>query len=873
MRGAPTRAWAKLERADDGGPVAWHPLEDHCADVAAVMERLLADDVIRRRLARLAGLADLELPARARLCVLAALHDAGKVNHGFQRKCDPSARVVAGHVSPLVHGLFAIDPWLREGLRGALQLDLVASWGAERLLLAAVSHHGRPTIPVGREANPALWLAKDGSDPMGRIASLAERALEWFPEALGGTPSFPEAPELAHAFAGLMTWADWVASDASLFPFTEEGDPPRIGLARAHAARAWERTCLDPDPVRTALGPGFEWDRTFEFEPKPMQRAVLDLDVPAGGGVVVLEAETGSGKTEAALAWFLKLLGRGEVDGLYFALPTRSAAVEIHRRVAGDCARAFGEAAPPVTLAVPGYLRAATGGPAADGPALCTPEALWPDDDADRRRWRSWAEENAKRYLAGLVAVGTVDQVLLGALQVPHAHLRSAALLRQLLVIDEVHASDGYMTVLLEEILERHRAAGGHALLMSATLGAAVRARLTGAARPSLSASLAVGYPALTVASAATPPRVIGIHLEPRRKTVAVELRAIAREPGTVAALAIEAARAGARVIVLRNLVADAVATQLAVEAAATAADGVLLFQCERRFAPHHSRYAAEDRRLLDAALTSGLRKDGPAGGRVVVATQTVQQSLDLDCDLLVTDLCPMDVLLQRIGRLHRHERDRPSPFRNPRAVVLRPSEELGSFIRGRGEARGPCGIGSVYADLRQLEATRRLIAELEEFEIPLMNRELVEKSTHPEALEAIVRDAGDRWLAHAGTCVGAGLAKANQGQLNKFVWSEPYGDEGFAEGIEGTAKTRLGADDRLAVFARPLVSPFGATVQSVQVPSWLARGAGKEESPRLLEAVSGDSVRFLFGEQELLYDRLGLRRVAGQPEEGALSG
>src|SRR6266496_6388518 len=112
MRDSPTAPWGKLLQADDRSVVEWHPLIDHCADVAAVCERLLADDVLRRRLARLGGLDDLDGVAIARLCVLAALHDAGKANHGFQRKSDPDARDTEGHVGSLFQAMFSDEPGL-----------------------------------------------------------------------------------------------------------------------------------------------------------------------------------------------------------------------------------------------------------------------------------------------------------------------------------------------------------------------------------------------------------------------------------------------------------------------------------------------------------------------------------------------------------------------------------------------------------------------------------------------------------------------------------------------------------------------------------------------------------------------------------------
>ncbi|MDB4914145.1 MAG: CRISPR-associated helicase/endonuclease Cas3, partial [Gemmatimonadetes bacterium] len=182
--------------------------------------------------------------------------------------------------------------------------------------------------------------------------------------------------------------------------------------------------------------------------------------------ITILESETGSGKTEAALARFVTLFSAGKVDGLYFALPTRTAATQMHKRVFDATAMAFTEP-PPVILAVPGYLRVDdTEGRRHE---LARFDVLWPD--AERFRYRGWAAEGPKRYLAGCIVVGTVDQVLLSSLRVGHAHMRATSLMRMLLVVDEVHASDAYMTRILEDVLARHRRAGGHALLLSATLG------------------------------------------------------------------------------------------------------------------------------------------------------------------------------------------------------------------------------------------------------------------------------------------------------------------------------------------------------------------------------------------------------------------
>ena len=406
------------------------------------------------------------------------------------------------------------------------------------------------------------------------------------------------------------------------------------------------------------------------------------------GSISILEEETGGGKTEAALARFVKLFETGLVDGLYFALPTRTAATQIHRRVQAAVSRAFWTRRRWCSP-VPGYLMVDD----VSGERLAPFDVLWNDSDAERFRYRGWAAENAKRYLSGAVVVGTIDQVLLSSLMVSHAHLRATALLRHLLVVDEVHASDAYMGRILEHVLQRHRAAGGHALLLSATLAGEARFRLLNpgvpSARPGLQEAKRKSYPLLSHRGA----EARGIPVPPAGRNPSSRRRRQTRdEPtGSREAMALDAAAQGAKVLVIRNTVTDCVATQLALETAAAASDRTqLLFACQHVPAPHHSRFARADRAALDAALEARLGRTRPDGGCVVVATQTVQQSLDIDADLLLSDLCPSDVLLQRMGRLHRHARPRPESFGTPETLVLVPDRIWASELRNRVRPAGP---------------------------------------------------------------------------------------------------------------------------------------------------------------------------------------
>ena len=339
-----------------------------------------------------------------------------------------------------------------------------------------------------------------------------------------------------------------------------------------------------------------------------------------------------------------------------------------------------------------------------------------------------------------------MDQALLGALKVKNAHLRTACLARNLLVVDEVHASDAYMTEILAALLEAHGQAGGYALLMSATLGSVARRRWLGDADAmSLPDAIDVAYPAVSVRGGA-----IDAGENDQAKTVAMSIQPVMREPDVVAQLALDAARAGAKVLVVRNTVNYAVNTWQAVAELAAGPFDKLRMSVATLL--HHGRYAAGDRRLLDGRVEELLGKDSAprAGGCVVVGTQTLEQSLDIDADLLITDLCPVDVLLQRMGRLHRHTRDdRPAGYDAPRCIVLTPpGDDLSPLLDGGQDANGLGPHGYVYEDLRILQATLALIAEHPQWEIPEMNRLLVERATHPDAL-AEIEALGDAWKEH----------------------------------------------------------------------------------------------------------------------------
>ncbi|MFO0664567.1 MAG: CRISPR-associated helicase Cas3' [Polyangiaceae bacterium] len=652
-------------------------------------------------------------------------------------------------------------------------------------------------------------------------------------------------------------------------------------FARVRAQRAVERMGLVSEPARLSLGPQLlTFASVSEFEPRDAQQKTMSLPRDNEGSLTVLESETGSGKTEAALIRYLHLFHAGVVDGMMFALPTRTAATQLHRRVCAALDRAFPnrEVRPPVVLAVPGYLQVDD----ESGRRLPGFEVLWNDDADARLRYRGWAAEQPKRFLAGSVVVGTIDQVLLSSLRVGHAHLRATSLLRHLLVVDEVHASDSYMNRILEEVLRFHVQAGGQAFLMSATLGASVRQRLERAAfalEPrsqrdvSLSDALSIPYPAVHHATREGAGGVRAVEAPGLPKTVQVEIEQLADHPAQLAEKAMAMARQGARVLVLRNTVADAIETQGALETLATPKDEDLLFRIRDAVTLHHARFARSDRVLLDQAIEERLGKVAPnSGGCIVITTQTVQQSLDLDADVLLTDLAPMDVLLQRFGRIHRHrERDpfRLEAFVKPKAFVLVSDKPLEEQLRKDGEARGSHGVGTVYDDVLILEATRRRLIANSTLRIPEQNRELVEVTVHPEALGQLAAQLGGLWGKHHSHVHGTQFSHRGLALLNLVDRSQRFGRYTFQ--TNGVANeriaSRLGESDRRAVFGPESApeGPFGARVIELNIPGWLSRSAPADPDlrPTNVRMAGKDGSRgflFDFGSMTFRYDRLGLR-------------
>lgn len=637
-----TEFWGKARPRSDSGPV-WHPLAYHSLDVAAAMAAMLdIRPAWARAVASAAGLPVAE--ARHRLVLAAALHDLGKFACNFQQKAPELRRRLQPDA-----------PW-KSDIRGHGEIGagLWRSWpAAPRVLSAwargAFAHHGAP-VPTPPGVETAASAAS-----CAQASAYGDAVL-----ALLGPPSEERgrSGEAVWMVAGLVVLADWIGSNQAWFAYAEPDhdlaaywetarEQAAHAVAEASLAEAGPATQVD---LATLLG--------ADAGPTPLQ-AWAEAEAPvAEPQLYVVEDLTGAGKTEAALILAHRLIRSGAAEGLYWALPTMATANGLHARLQASYRRLFeAEGAAPSLVLAHGARDLNAGFQASIGRERDARYGAGTEQDISAEAFCAVfvAEDRKKTFLAQ-VGVGTIDQALLAVLPARHQTLRLAGLARRVLVVDEAHAYDAYMSEGLERLLQFHARHGGSAIVLSATLTSGQRARLAEAYGGAL--PIAVGadapFPFAT--------HVAGGHV---RETPLAASRGSRRDlacrrletPDEAMAALLARALAGGCGVYVRNTVADAVEAYAVLRTAAPPGVTVELF---------HARFAIGDRLDREHAAMARYGKASTAGqrqGRILVATQVVEQSLDLDFDAMATDLCPMDLLIQRAGRLHRHDRSgRPPP-------------------------------------------------------------------------------------------------------------------------------------------------------------------------------------------------------------------
>ena len=779
--------WAK-----SGEPVC-HGLLAHLLDVAAVAEVLLERES-QGTTVWFANLFGLPPSTAARtLAALAGLHDFGKATPGFQNKwCLGRDRDKASGL-PFSSDLGTTDHALASAkiLEEHLSNEAFPRPWVNAVLQALSAHHGynfaTQEIDGVREPRSDEWL---------RARKLLFAAY-WKSLAPNAGPDVEELPLSAVEWlAGLTSISDWIASNPEWFPLGERADGLYEHFLVAKALAGQALSAIGWPPYRSLLTNAATTSELITkmlagsqgmTSPRPLQvEGDRLLQEAKGATLLLVEAPMGEGKTELAFLAHLRLQLANQHRGLYVALPTQATGTAMFDRTEF-------------------FLRAFSSGMKLDmqlvhGASLLSERVehlrgIWGDDGEadDSIRSSAWFSQR-RRSLISPYGVGTVDQALLCTLNVKHHFVRIWGLSNRVVILDEVHAYDTYTTGLIENMLRWLKELGCSVVLMSATLSQRDR--------NSLMAAWGVGphqIPELAY------PRVIAADAEKVRGTSfasrpmpPIHLYAVSEDVESLAACALGCLDGGGRGAVIVNTVDRAQKLfQFLHERVSDDVD-LMLF---------HARYPAETRSEQEAKVLGTF--GGPAastqrpGKMLLIATQVAEQSLDIDFDFLLTDLAPVDLVLQRAGRLHRHERARPEAHRLARLYVAGLSPEyLPNMKTTAWEfVYDPYILGRTWAFLSR-ETMLCMPSDIDRLVQLVYDKEKeLPKDVSEQAQSWIEGDAWGEHLARSGKqrqqAINAPIDPRDEPQ-NAYL-SKPRGYEqgDFPFGVEN--RTRLG-DDSIAL-------------------------------------------------------------------------
>lgn len=647
-----------------------------------------------------------EVDGRRLMMWLAGVHDIGKATPAFACQVELLAEAMRAvglemrsrrgmgpdrRLAP--HGLagqLLLGEWLQErhgwtaGETGQFTVAVGGHHGVppERGQIKALDEHEELLRTPGRSGG--VWRQVQGEllDACAAEYGVGERLGVWRSVRL---------PQPVQVLLGaVVIVADWIASNPDLFPYF----PDAAGVSgEERCAAAWRGLDL-PAPWRAEEPVGgaqelfaARFALPVQAKIRPVQEAAFDLaremDAP---GLMVIEAPMGEGKTEAALAVAEVFAARSGAGGVFFALPTMATGNAMFSRLLEwlDRLPSSGGVRHSVHLAHSkaalnddftglmvrgGRVRAVDVDAPAASPVRWSQEVRRAGAELVAHAWL----RGRKRAMLASFAAGTIDQLLFAGLKSRHLALRHLAVAGKVVVIDEAHAYDAYMSVYLDQVLSWLGAYRVPVVVLSATLPTGRRRQLVAAyaGRAETDAEVGVGQGAYPVLTAVAPGGVPIVRCPATSgRGVDVRLERLADGLDVLADRLASELEGGGCVLVVRNTVKRVLETASVLRGrfgddAVTVAHSCFV-DVDR---------AAKDRDLLHRFGPPDKAAGRPTGGHIVVASQVAEQSLDVDFDLLVSDLCPVDLLLQRMGRLHRHQRgaahcERPPRLRTARCLL-----------------------------------------------------------------------------------------------------------------------------------------------------------------------------------------------------------
>ena len=731
--------WGKSRRGDHGGGDDYHLLCWHSLDVAAVGYWMVQRNIH--------GIADYlkrvklhdSIQAANFFAWLLCWHDIGKFSHSFQQLYIHddfnSTNQYVSNYEAIPHATLGYWLW-NDYLSECPELFPASSLSTRKLKRAialwmplTTGHHGRPPSSVTDLKNFRQQDKEAARDFLKNIKALFP--LIEIPDFWDDDDGIALIKHLSWFISAAIVLADWVGS--STHYFSRLARAMDIETYWLQHALVKAKVAVSVFPPSSAVAPFSGITALFPFiqQPTPLQQKALELDInKEGAQLFILEDVTGAGKTEAALILAHRVMAAGKAQGLYFGLPTMATANAMFDRLSQSwLALYLPDSRPSLVLAH-----------SARGLMDRFNQSLWsgdlsgseePDDiHPSSQGCAAWFADSNKKALLAEVGVGTLDQALMAVMPFKHNNLRMLGLSNKILLADEIHAYDAYMSRILEGLIEKQACDGNATILLSATLSQQQRDRLVAAfakgAKSRAEAPL-LGYDDYPWITQVAGSEVISRYVDTRKQVErSVKVGWLHSEQACIERIE-NAVRQGRCIAWIRNSVDDAIRVyRQLLSRAVVSPVNLTLF---------HSRFAFYDRQRIETQTLNLLGKKSAIqrAGNVIISTQVIESSVDIDVDEMISDLAPVDLLIQRAGRLQRHIRDRNGQVKisgkderdAPELLIFAP--EWDDVPREDWFSGAMRNSAYVYPDHGLLWLTQRVLREQGEIRMPQSARLLIE--------------------------------------------------------------------------------------------------------------------------------------------------
>ena len=665
---------AKSNRSDSK---YWLPFIVHASDTAGIIKKLFNKWLPEHIITELSnGINENDYKRTLDLCILIALlHDTGKLTPAFQSKIYRSIENYAETMQKFGLNVTNIGEALRSPHSIAGQAILMERKFPDEIAIIIGSHHGRGFFCNAWEqieVFPRNYFGE--TDTEKKIwTALWDEWISYSLNETGFTIETLPKPDVKSQMllTALLIMADWIASNTVYFPYIELEETLDASACEERVNKAWKKLNLPSLlSIHDCVNSPEKFKERFEFYPNSVQNEVINIvsknNCP---GLYIIEAPMGLGKTEAALSSAEILIERCGAGGIYFGLPTQATANGIFKRIR-DWASKCDPDKHSIRLAHGMTELNKEYKALFDGKGQNI--ALDEDDTKDKNIIvHEWFEGRKQALLSDFV-IATIDQFLLASLKQKHVMLRHLGLAGKVVILDECHAYDAYMNVYLDKTLAWMGAYEVPVIVLSATLPPKRRAEMIQAY---LNKAKAIeiktdvnplSYPILTYAHKIDN-KNYDVLLQPLKSDISEKRISVKNldEEDLISYLTEKLNNGGCAAIIVNTV---AYAQELYKFLSSKLTDfNIVCF---------HSRFIATDRAKIEENLLRRVGKNSKPDERnklIVIGTQVIEQSLDLDFDTMITELCPMDLLLQRSGRLHRHNRTRPTNCQEPVLAILKP--------------------------------------------------------------------------------------------------------------------------------------------------------------------------------------------------------